>query len=157
MCETSWPLVLAQSDSNGNDCSTVLEELLDGPLLGPESEVTNEHSCDVFASCGSSTSLVSSWSLSGELNVDGSSVELLFIGASLGLSSRSVVVVFNESLSFSIEQLNLGQSSVWREHASERVLGGIVGKSSSEELNLSSVLVVDFLHLRVFLGHGCLS
>jgi len=44
MSETSWSLIFTKGDSNGVDSSASLEELFNGPLLGSESEVSNENS-----------------------------------------------------------------------------------------------------------------
>lgn len=158
MSESSWSLVFTEGDSNSLDGSASTEELLNGPLLGSETEVSNEDGSDIFATFSGTLWLVATGSLSGELNPDGSAIEGLLIGALLGLSSGSVVVVFNEGFALVEEELNLGQSTVCLEHASEGFLGGIEGKTLSEELHLAGVLILNiFSWGSILLGHGGLS
>lgn len=140
MSESSWSLVFSEGDSDTVDGSASLEELLNGPLLGSESEVSDENGGNIIT-ISLTLWLVSTGSLSGEFNPDGSTVEFLLVGTLLGLSGGSVVVVFNESFTLVEQKLNLGQSSEWLEHTSKGLLSGIEGEALSEELLLSIMLI----------------
>ena len=153
MSESSWSLVFSEGNSNTVDGSASLEELLNSPLLGSESEVSDENGGHIFTTL--TLWLVSSGSLSREFNPDGSAVKGLFIGALLGLSSGSVVVVFNEGFALVVQELNLGQSSIWCEHTSKGLLSGIEREALSEELHLSIMLIRDSWCL--LSSHGGLS
>lgn len=139
MSESSWSFVLSEGNSNTVDGSTSLEEFLNSPLLGSESEVSDENSGNIFTT--RTLWLVSSSSLSRKLDPDGSAIKGLLIGALLGLSGGSVVVVFNEGFSLVVQELDLGQSSIWLKHTSEGFLSGIKRESLSEELHLSIMLI----------------
>ena len=78
MSESSWSLVLANSNSYLLDGSSTLEEFLNGPLLSPEPKVSNEDSSDVGITAVALRP-VSSSGLSREFNPDGSSIEILLI------------------------------------------------------------------------------
>ena len=153
MSESSWSLVFSEGNSNTVDGSASLEELLNSPLLGSESEVSDENGGNIFTTL--SLWLVSSGSLSRELNPDGSAIKGLLVGALLGLSGRSVVVVFNEGFSLVEQELDLGQSTIWLEHTSKGLLSGIEREALSEELHLSIMLIRDSWCL--LSSHGGLS
>ena len=104
MSESSWSSVLwVHGDSDTIDGSALLEELLDGPLLGSESEVSNENGvCLTISSsdtAGSSLWLVSTSSLSTEFNPDGSSINVFLVRTSKSFSSMFVFGELNESFS----------------------------------------------------------
>ena len=153
MSESSWSLVFSEGNSNTVDGSASLEELLNGPLLGSESEVSDENGGHIFTTL--TLWLVSSGSLSREFNPDGSTIKGLLVGALLGLSSGSVVVVFNEGFALVEQELNLGQSSIWLEHTSKGLLSGVEREALSEELHLSIMLIRDSWCL--LSSHGGLS
>ena len=153
MSESSWSLVFSEGNSNTVDGSASLEELLNGPLLGSESEVSDENGGHIFTTL--TLWLVSSGSLSREFNPDGSTIKGLLVGALLGLSSGSVVVVFNEGFALVEQELNLGQSSIWCEHTSKGLLSGVEREALSEELHLSIMLIRDSWCL--LSSHGGLS
>jgi hypothetical protein len=118
MTEATWPLILTNGDShilNGCDSS---EELLDALFSGVEGEVANEEGCHLTVTT-TTTWLVSTSSLSGELNPEGGSVESLSI--SLGKSGGSCIMSleFDEGFAFSIEKLDLSESTKLLEHSSE--------------------------------------
>ena len=153
MSESSWSLVFSEGNSNTVDGSASLEELLNGPLLGSESEVSDENGGHIFTTL--TLWLVSSGSLSREFNPDGSTIKGLLVSALLGLSSGSVVVVFNEGFALVEQELNLGQSSIWLEHTSKGLLSGVEREALSEELHLSIMLIRDSWCL--LSSHGGLS
>ena len=154
MSESSWSLVFSEGNSNTVDGSASLEELLNGPLLGSESEVSDENGSNIFTT-SLSLWLVSSSSLSREFNPDGSAIKGLLVGALLGFSGGIVVVVFNEGFSLVEQELNLGQSSIWLEHTSKGLLSGIEREALSEELHLSIMLIRD--SWCILSSHGGLS
>ena len=64
MCESSRSSILVLCNSHAGDVSASLEELLNGPLLGSESEVADEESvCLSGFSTSTSLRLVSTSSL----------------------------------------------------------------------------------------------
>ncbi len=62
MSESSWPLVFSEGNSNTVDGSASLEELLNSPLLGSESEVSDENGGNIFTN--------GEFELSGDMFVD---------------------------------------------------------------------------------------
>lgn len=136
LCSSSF---IIESNSNLLDSSAVLEMFLNGPLLGSEGKVTNEHGGNFVRS--------SSWGstgwLAGEFNINGSSIELLLVGSIESSSSLGVLTIFNESLSLSVKELALGQGTEGLEHTSDGVLISVVGKTRDEELGLTSVFILN--------------
>jgi len=142
MCESSRSSVLVGCNSHAGDGTAVLEELLDGPLLGSEAKVANEKSVGLTGvSTSSALGLVSTSSLAGELNPDGSAVKLLLVGLVEGLSSLGVLAVLDEGLALVVQELALGQLTEFAEELVEGVLGGVEAHALDEELGLAVVLV----------------
>jgi len=72
--ESLRPLIVTKGDSDLFDLSAVLEELLDSPLLGSETKVSNEDSSGFtvsisrVGSSSSSSTAVSTWCLTSEFD-----------------------------------------------------------------------------------------
>lgn len=143
-----------RGDSNVVDDSAILEELLDGPSLGSESEVANEDGSGLCTSTGWS------WGLSGEIALHGVSVKISSVRCVISLSSSSVVSELNECLALGltsvVEKFALYQLSESSEVLSKTVLVSVVVKSLDEELGLSGVLILDGSNSNLLDGR-CLS
>lgn len=123
------------------DGTAALEVLLESPLFGSEGKVSDEDGSDLSAGNGTT------WGLSGELNVNGGTVELLLVGGSECLSGSSVIGVLDEGLTAGLttahDELALGESTMGFEETSKFVLTSGVAEAGSEELGLAIVLVRD--------------
>ena len=99
MSKSSWSAVFTHSNSHSIDSSAALEEFFDGPLFSSESKVSNENGVGLTGWCSISSTLwlVSSSSLSTELNPDGSTIEIFLVATIECFSSSSVLSELNES------------------------------------------------------------
>lgn len=134
MAESSASSIFAGGESHLGNCANVGEEVLEGLLLGVETDVSTEDS--VGLSCGAS--LCTLWlALTGEVNPDLSSIKSGLVGLGLSLSGILWVGVLDEGntsrSSLLHDKLALGELSELLEVSTEAVLVGSVVKTLDEK------------------------
>lgn len=92
MGESSGSSVLILSDSDVVDGAARGEVVLNGASVASEGKVSNENSVDLSVVAGATSSL------SGELDVDGSAVQVLLVGGIQSCSGSGMVAILDEGL-----------------------------------------------------------
>ena len=136
MAESSSSSIFAGCESDLCNCANIGEEVLEGLLFGVETDVSAEDSVGL-SSCASCATCCLWLALTGEINLDLSSIKSSLVGLSLSFSGILWVGVLNEGntsrSSLLHDKLALGEFSELLEVSTERVLISRVIKTLDEE------------------------
>ena len=107
--------ILMSSDTDSLNLANSGEELLDRVLVRLEREVTAENSSGLT---GARSGRIATSRVSREFNPDLSTIDLSLIESGESSSSLLVRLVFNESLTLTIKDLNLSERTMGLERSS---------------------------------------